>query len=244
MSAKPASLPQWATDGTNNTEPSLAQKQTGWTPGQDGVSDYDNWYKELVYRWCQYINDGVIDGDLSIDGNLDVTGEVTVGGEITAAGDVNAPDHKYTNNRTRWIPIDGFKDPAGAHAYQLEYWTLGITSNALHGGVPVEFGEHIKGVGVYCHKTSSSLDTITVRLWRRNGDGTLTQVGSDYQNNANNPGPCLVGNVPPTLDHPVGSGGFGSTDGVGYVITVQRSPSGAGAVLVKGAYIIVSRPPT
>lgn len=68
MADKPTTLPEWASDGTNNTEPTSTQKDTGWTPGQDGVSDYDNWYKELVYRWVQYLSDLVLDAPLTLEG--------------------------------------------------------------------------------------------------------------------------------------------------------------------------------
>lgn len=67
MADKPTTLPAWATDLSNNTEPSSGQKATGWTPGQDGISDYDNWYKELVYRWCSYLNDGDFDAPIRLE---------------------------------------------------------------------------------------------------------------------------------------------------------------------------------
>lgn len=67
MADKPTTLPEWATAGTNNTEPSAPQKDSGWTPGQDGISDYDNWYKELVYRWCAYLSDGDFDAPIRLE---------------------------------------------------------------------------------------------------------------------------------------------------------------------------------
>ncbi len=86
MATKPAYTPEWASAGTNNTEPSLAQKQSGWTVGQDGVSDYDNWFKENVYRWCEYINDGVLEGPITVDGDLTVDGDAHVTGDMTIDG--------------------------------------------------------------------------------------------------------------------------------------------------------------
>ncbi len=52
----PSTLPQWASDETNNTEPSSGQKESGWTPSQDGVSDYMNWWMYLVYLWIQWVS--------------------------------------------------------------------------------------------------------------------------------------------------------------------------------------------
>lgn len=51
---EPLKNPEWATAQTNNDEPSSGQKSSGWTAGQDGVSDYDNWWKYLVYTWILF----------------------------------------------------------------------------------------------------------------------------------------------------------------------------------------------
>lgn len=68
--AKPAILPRWSTDLSNMTAPSSGQMDTGWTPGQDGVSDYDNYIKYWTYKWLEWLaqaelNDGVADYTLS-----------------------------------------------------------------------------------------------------------------------------------------------------------------------------------
>src|SRR5262249_29106616 len=52
MSA-PVQHPVWATDGSNNAPPITVQQKSGWSAGQDGVSSYDNWYKENVYEWIR-----------------------------------------------------------------------------------------------------------------------------------------------------------------------------------------------
>lgn len=57
--ARPPKLPRWATDLSNNTEPSAGTKNTGWAPNADGISDYDNWFKETTYRWLQHLSEGV-----------------------------------------------------------------------------------------------------------------------------------------------------------------------------------------
>lgn len=83
MSTKPAALPRWASDESNNTEPSSGQKDTGWTPGQDGVSDYDNWIKFLTYQWCEYLSDGAFTGGISVADGL-TTDDLTVTDDLTA----------------------------------------------------------------------------------------------------------------------------------------------------------------
>lgn len=92
MASKPAQTPEWASDGTNNTEPLLIQKQSGWTPGQDGVSSYDNWYKELVWQWLEYLSDGALVGNITIEGDLFVDGELTVTGNALIDDDLTVGD--------------------------------------------------------------------------------------------------------------------------------------------------------
>ncbi len=68
MATKPTVLPRWATDLTNNDPPSAGQQNTGWTVGQVGISDYDNWYKQVNYTWAQYLDDGILDGKFGVRG--------------------------------------------------------------------------------------------------------------------------------------------------------------------------------
>jgi hypothetical protein len=54
---KPTSLPEWASSANANvTEPSLAQKQAGWSVRQKMPAQYLNWWKKLVYGWIQYLD--------------------------------------------------------------------------------------------------------------------------------------------------------------------------------------------
>jgi len=55
----PAELPVWATDNTNNGEPSSGQKNSGWAVNQFIVSSYFNWWMNLVYQWINYLSSGV-----------------------------------------------------------------------------------------------------------------------------------------------------------------------------------------
>jgi hypothetical protein len=108
---KPVTLPRWATDETNNTAPSSGQQDTGWTPGQDGTSDYDNWAKNWTYKWLKWIDDGF-------------TGDVTFAGSTTFTGTVS---HALTAS-TSSVNI------AGAHALYVTPDVDGWTLSGLVGG--------------------------------------------------------------------------------------------------------------
>ncbi len=86
MSTKPATKPRWATDQTNNDAPSSGQMDTGWTPGQTGVSDYDNWVKYWSYKWIEWLDDGDCAFDALTATTLATTGIATVGGALTVTG--------------------------------------------------------------------------------------------------------------------------------------------------------------
>ena len=47
---------RWSTDESNVTPPSTAQRNTGWTPGQEGVSDYQNVLSLEAYRWAAFVD--------------------------------------------------------------------------------------------------------------------------------------------------------------------------------------------
>jgi hypothetical protein len=85
VSTKPTQVPEWATDETNNTEPSAGQKATGYTPGQAAVSSYFNWFMRRAGQWCQYLNDGALEGPISITTALQVTAGAGTG-VVQAAG--------------------------------------------------------------------------------------------------------------------------------------------------------------
>lgn len=107
---KPVTLPRWATDLTNNDAPSSGQMDTGWTPGQTGVSDYDNYVKYWTYKWIEWLDAGNL-GDMTFEdiiattvttSALDVTGATTYTGVANVAlnADANDLDPLGTGNTT------------------------------------------------------------------------------------------------------------------------------------------------
>ena len=92
MSAKPSSLPIWATDvGAEVTEPNLAKKQQGHVGGEPIFGDYENWYKRLVYLWTEYLRDGAFEGSHSITGNLAIGGGFAHGDRVVTVNAYAGP---------------------------------------------------------------------------------------------------------------------------------------------------------
>lgn len=54
--AKPASLPRWADVGGDIVEPSSGKKDIGWIVSEQPPHSYFNWFQNLVYQWCDYLD--------------------------------------------------------------------------------------------------------------------------------------------------------------------------------------------
>lgn len=55
--SKPATLPEWATDGgATITEPLLAEKQTGFVAGTKPPAGWFNWILNLLYAWIVWLD--------------------------------------------------------------------------------------------------------------------------------------------------------------------------------------------
>lgn len=70
--------PRWATDETNNAEPSEGTKDTGWANGDVVVSSYFNWFMLTVYQWLTYFADSI--GGARVRHIPPVMGQSIVGG--------------------------------------------------------------------------------------------------------------------------------------------------------------------
>lgn len=121
MAAKPTIADvAWATDANYpaGSEPeqgtptkiatTAPQKAVGWRPEEKPPAQNWNLWNNEAYKWFQYIDDGVFDGDhqitgsLQVDVDLDVTGlatvtdldvtdDATIGDDLTVEGDLLGP---------------------------------------------------------------------------------------------------------------------------------------------------------
>jgi hypothetical protein len=96
MATKPTKLPQWAalSDGSDNdvvdgvsgknnvVEPTLGQKELGWTFKQFPPRQFFNWLARLTFQWLKYVDD-------SINQELNTTSSPTFAGATIDGGDLN-----------------------------------------------------------------------------------------------------------------------------------------------------------
>jgi len=168
MSAKPGTLPRWANVGGAIVVPPAGTQDVGHVAGEQPLHSYENWYKNLVYQWIVWLNDGdVALHNVSATGTLAVTGAATFDGNVTlgnAAGDAINPLGAFTASEGITVPtgkavaINGSSTLSVGGATTLAAMTASglVTANA---GVTVATGQAV---------TLSGTATLTV-----NGTTTL-----------------------------------------------------------------------
>ncbi len=111
MSVKPGTLPRWANVGGSIVVPPAGVLDVGHLPNQAPLPVYENWYKNLVFQWCEYLSDGdialaniscvnltttgntllgnAIGDTCAISGPLTATGLTTANGGLAVVGGIN-----------------------------------------------------------------------------------------------------------------------------------------------------------
>jgi hypothetical protein len=208
---KPATLPRWATDLTNNDAPSAGQANTGWTPGQTGVSDYDNYIKYWTYKWCEWLN-GIVAGGSDQLIQMTTAGEVTASNTlaadltvngatgITVANNVNiGGKFTFTTDRTITIPLTAAMNYGGGGVgnwgFQVNQGTWDVnTSGSLYVPVVVEDGYRITNFRVYVRKNSTSGTGLfaALRQTTKAGGSASDVAGATASNTDNSPGQVII----------------------------------------------------
>jgi hypothetical protein len=111
MATKPTDLPNWATDTNFSSgsavgkptkdEPSSGFQAQGWVPGNNFIGKIANWWFNLVYQWCAYVDD-LEAQDFAWTGAHTFTQEIITDGDVTcdnviADGDVTGADATFQN---------------------------------------------------------------------------------------------------------------------------------------------------
>lgn len=171
MSAKPSTVPLWATSPTfaggptagaaNKVAPSSGARAEGYWPGQKPTAEVLNHEANLVGQWCQYLSDGDLDGDHSIDGALDVTGAITtdsldvtadaeVGGDLDVVGDLSVGGRIGHGDRPLHIGAASFVCDSGFGSLsQLGYLSATGGVAIAYAAIPLPAGKRIRTVTVY-----------------------------------------------------------------------------------------------
>lgn len=84
MPTPPTDLPRWATDETNNTEPTEGKKDTGFEVGEKPISSTAfNWLLNVIYQWLSFYQTRTRFVQVQLDGATSWTSDGVV---VTSAG--------------------------------------------------------------------------------------------------------------------------------------------------------------
>ncbi len=200
MSAKPSTLPRWADVGGAIAVPSSGRRDTGYTPGFKPLHDEDNWYRNLVYQWIVWLNDGnvalnnITCADLTATGNTllgnavgdtcAVSGPLTVGTTLTAGSAIKATDFLFTSTQTLYFSAADTGAPsANAPTYSVSHttgvavWNFTATTQLLATPLSrLRVGDRIISFGLRANTTPSL--QLEMKLWFNNAALATTQVGT------------------------------------------------------------------
>lgn len=199
--AKPVTLPRWATDLTNNDAPTSGQMNTGWTPGQTGVSDYDNYIKYWTYKWCEWLDVGAMEfvtlhvtGASDLDGAVNIDSTLHTDGAIDTDSTVTATNFKHTTALQLPIPAMLSDNDGGSHLRLSSNrgWTLIASASKIIIPIMLPIGMRITAWEVYVDKQTSSANTMYAQVFRCHADGTESSIGALVSNNQNSPGSTLI----------------------------------------------------
>lgn len=173
MSAKPTSLPIWATDAAAQvTEPNLAKKQQGHLGGEPLFGDYENWWKNLVYRWAEYLRDGVLAGVHQFLDAVTFSALATFNAGLAAA----ANQHIAVSGTGRYKHGTRTKVVNGADAFGTGFTpsteaiiSLTSTLDRAFYGVPIEVGKRLTAIRVHVFDNATGPTTVTATLFSSTG---------------------------------------------------------------------------
>lgn len=171
--AKPASLPRWADVGGDIVEPSSGKKDIGWIVSEQPPHSYFNWFQNLVYQWCDYL-DGLTDEALTwtaahifqkgitvtqstANGNgASFTGNGTGKGIVTVGGGTHGTGIHATGGATNGIGGDFYGNGTGSGiraTAELGAYGIEVTSTG-DSGTP--------GAAIYAEKSAGPGPTLHV----------------------------------------------------------------------------------
>lgn len=205
---QPVQDPLWASDETNNTEPSLEQKESGWTQHQKGDSAFMNWWMYLVYLWVIYLknqdfegdvaveDDLLVGGDLTVEGNLQVDGNITVTGDIKHGNvTINIPGSAGVTEAESENDLEFF-----GYSASIDITLLAATVNTtVTWPLTLKVGDRIQSVAFRVLGLVVGVDAVAdVAIIKSDGTAQAAGSGSTSVSNVSNAGITTITVTPGT----------------------------------------------
>lgn len=251
MSTKPSGVPTWSTDvnypagaesysGTpTKVAPTGTRRQRGHEPKSKPPAQVENYDRNLIGQWCQYLNDGAFTGvsnfadDVTFDGDNtyfnsqavfnanvqfnDVLTSNNDGGLVTFDTGIIAPNVYFTSNVQRIHATSNWFN-GGTHTHSATQVILAASATTIYMPLRVDAGDVITGYRVRVRKNTNGSATIAAVVVNLTDSGTAVSAGGAVSTNANAPGLFSLGGGPGSISIPV-------VTGVAYAI--EFTPSGS-----------------
>ena len=190
MSTKPTELPRWASSGGAITVPPSGKQDIGWVSQENVPPQYANWLHHRAYLWCQYLNDGALQGAHTFDntvtiaglltatGGVTATGLITANGGLTASGTIDESAATTIKGPPRSYMIDvaaGLAVSAGP-TYSTSYWAFTAGGQLVHVPFHVPANEQITSIVFWYNLGTTTPAAFT--LYRRTPTSVLISIVS------------------------------------------------------------------
>ena len=164
MSAKPITLPVWATGGAIAT-PSGGKQSTGWVTGERPPAQYLNWYQNLVYLWVLFVS-GFFTNNGSATGNADLGNTA----EANTVPLILARD--YLQNRRSHVDHNGYR--MGQVTELDETW---MAPAAVNVNIPMEAGIPVFNINNWTYSTGGTGNPV---YWQYSNASGATAAEVDF----------------------------------------------------------------
>lgn len=204
MATKPTAVPTWSTDGgtdgvsgqANNLEPPASKKASGWHYLEKFPRNWLNYWMNLVFQWCDYLNDQdfagdlniqndlSVDNDLAVDNNATVTGTLNVTGTTTCGELVTTDPAVFHGTVTKNIALsqgNSYTSDGGPWSFGFSNWNSSSTGNdSVCFPIDLKSGAEVSAVRIRCNGASGS--NIKMYLYKMNDSGAteIANVSSAF----------------------------------------------------------------
>lgn len=182
---KPTDLPRWAdlAAPSDVVEPPSGKKDSGWLTAEEPAHSYFNWWMNVVYEWCDYL-DGLTDEALTWTANHIFEGRVSIVSDYSAAGSLAISTQPgSTGNLVQITKSDG-----SGHALAVQNGT-----SSFQGNVTVNAALTVTGTSNWGETTITNSAGVPLTV---TGDSTTPSRGALVLSNQDNfPSAKVAGEV-------------------------------------------------
>jgi hypothetical protein len=237
--AKPASTPWWANVGGAIVAPSAGELDVGHVTAERPPAQYENWWKNLMWQWSEYLKDGAMSGAFTFDSPVAIEGTVTIAGALSLASSLTmAVSQHVVISGTGRYKHGTYSQSIGAAAFDINTGGTvtrsaggcALSAGVLWAPIMLPIGARVSAIRVYLIDNATGPTRMALQFWRvAAGAQTTIATSSQSLGNATEQSIAVTG-----LSPDIESGKF-------YQL-VASIATGAASCTVRGAGVDYSMP--